>query len=224
MTGKRGHSTFPVPFWVGRVEEDRRPTIAAVHDELGHPADVIANSPRRRSRCSWHDPILPPRPPNATEKVECPLFPRRARRDRGSAYVFLLMVALLVTIIAFAAATSARVQNRAQAAGRDWEDAGLEAFSAIEHAITTINSTPTWRTVYVSGSATPSVQFGRGSFEWKLVDEIDGDLANRTSDPARLYGIGHAGIAIRIYSVLLEPSGADSVTPAPTSWRWEVNP
>jgi hypothetical protein len=40
-----------------------------------------------------------------------------------------------------------------------------------------------------------------------LVDEADGDLANNTADPIRLYGIGRMNQTTRVYSVLLSPGG-----------------
>ena len=95
-----------------------------------------------------------------------------------------------------------------------------------ELAVTRIAADPQWRTTYASSVAIAPIQFGRGTFEWKLVDETDANLADDNADPARLYGIGRTGTAVRIYSVLLLPNAppTPTVAPAPASWRWEVNP
>jgi hypothetical protein len=152
--------------------------------------------------------------------------PCRTRRSRrgGSAYLFLVGVATLMTVIGLALAVTSRLQTRSQNLIRDWEDAGTYAASAVEHGLASVAATSTWRTVYTSGSWIPAKSFGRGSFQWRLVDEADGNLSNNPAQPARLYGKATVGSACRMYSVLLEV-GADGLAHVnPASYRWEINP
>ena len=69
---------------VGRIEEGRRPAVAAIHD-------LIAESAHRCPRCSWHDPYpVPPKNRLQAEKPECPLALAKAplrgwgKREKGS--------------------------------------------------------------------------------------------------------------------------------------------
>jgi hypothetical protein len=91
-------------------------------------------------------------------------------------------------------------------ASDDWNEAGLLAASGIEHALATLNANPAWRNVYVNNTPVPEIAAGRGTLSWKLVDEIDGNLANDPSQKSRLYGIGRVGQAMRLYSVQLPGS------------------
>jgi hypothetical protein len=125
----------------------------------------------------------------------------RRRRRRGSAYVFVLLVALLVTVIGLSALAVERIKGREGAASDDWNEAGLLAQAAVENALGVMNSTPAWRTTLANNTPSASVAMGRGSYQWKWVDEIDGDLANNAGQPVRLYGIGRVGQAVRLFSV-----------------------
>jgi Tfp pilus assembly protein PilX len=148
----------------------------------------------------------------------------KSPKARGSAYFFIMGIAVLMTLIGLSIAITARIQVRAQNLARDWEDAGLIAQSGMEHALATIANTTTWRTVYTSGTWIASKTFGRGSFTWRLVDEIDGSLSNNNTQPARLYAKATVGSATRIFSVLLEV-GSDSLAHVnTTSWKWGINP
>ena len=131
--------------------------------------------------------------------------PRHARR--GSAYVMVMGVSLLVFVIGAGALMAARVATRASAGANDAAEADALATSAIEQALAVINSTAAWRTDLRSGVEAPAQPLGRGSFRWRLVDEADGDLANDPGQPVRLFGTGAVGRATRVYSVLLQPTG-----------------
>ncbi len=148
---------------------------------------------------------------------------RHGRKDRGSAYVFIVGAAMLLTVIGLGIVAISRLQVRAHGLSRDAEEASFTASSAVEHGLATVANNPAWRTAYASGAWVPSIALNRGTFTWKLVDEQDGNLANNPSQPARLYGKGVVGGASRVYSVLLEV-GADSLAHVqPASWRTELN-
>jgi hypothetical protein len=122
--------------------------------------------------------------------------------------VLVLGIATLVAVIGTAAVLAGRVNVRTTAGANDAVEADSLASSAIEQALTLVNSDPAWRTRYTSGVDNGPYALGRGTVTWKLVDEYDGNLANDNVQPARLYGTGSAGRARRVYSVLLQPTGA----------------
>ncbi len=135
-----------------------------------------------------------------------------AVRRRGSAYVFVLGISLIVTVLGMGALTLSRVLAKTTGEGSDWEAAGVLAFSATEHAISYVNaaaaaSPGTWRSGYVSRQTVVTHAMGRGSFSWALKDEVDGNLSADYLRPFRVYGIGTVGSVTRVYSVQVIPAG-----------------
>lgn len=133
-------------------------------------------------------------------------------RRRGSAYVFVLGISLIVTVLGMGALTLSRVSGKATGQGNDWEAAGDLAFSATEHAISYVNaaaavSPSTWRNAFTSRQTAFTQPMGRGSFSWALKDEVDGNLSEDYLRPFRVYGIGTVGSVTRIYSVQVIPAG-----------------
>lgn len=134
------------------------------------------------------------------------------RRPRGSAYLLVIAITMLVTVITFGILMTTRITSRAAAAENDWEEAGTIAFSACEQAVSVINAqaaaNPTgWRSAYTNRQLAVTQSFGRGTMAWALKDEIDGNLADDYSQPVRVYGIGKVNNATRVYSVQLFFSG-----------------
>jgi hypothetical protein len=168
------------------------PPSAVRHDEDAGAAPRPTSPPARQ--VSW----LPLNPQSA---IRNPQLLRAPRCRRGSAYVLVLSTALLLTVIGLAALTAARLGVRMNAAADDGVEAEILAESAVEYALHQVALDPNWRTTYKSGNETTPVPLGRGTISFRLVDETDGLLDNSGSDPVRIYGIGRAGIATRIYSV-----------------------
>ena len=132
---------------------------------------------------------------------------------RGSAYFFVLGITLLVTVLGMGALTLSRVSARVASDGNDWETAGVLAYSAVEHAISTLNSVAAaspsgWRGNYTSGQIAFTQIVGRGKFSWTLKDEIDGNLSSDYLHPVRIYGIGTVGNVTRVYSAQIAPGGS----------------
>ena len=128
---------------------------------------------------------------------------------RASAYMLVLGVSTMVTVIGLSALMVARINTRMVTQGNDSSRAWFLAMSATEHALTVLDTDKaTWRSTYTSGATAQKHDFGSGSFRWVLVDEADGDLKNTDTDPVRLYGIGEIGQVRRVNSVLLQPGGS----------------
>ncbi|HSV15468.1 MAG TPA: hypothetical protein VLI90_14505 [Tepidisphaeraceae bacterium] len=141
-----------------------------------------------------------------------------SRHRRGGAYILVLGVAMLVTVIGMAALMTTRLAAREANSSTDWEEAGTLAQAAVEHAISYLNAKVTanptgWRaafTSYTPGSGVYAFtqSAGRGTFNWAVKDEVDGNFSNNYVDPFRLYGIGKVGLATRVYSVQIVPAGS----------------
>jgi hypothetical protein len=146
--------------------------------------------------------------------VKCrPFHPRAAAARRGSIYTLVMGLAMLVTVVGAGLLAAARMTARAATNTNDWDEAGVLAYSAVQHAIASVNAagavSPTaWRSNYTSGKYAFSASLGRGTMSWVLTDEVDGNLSADYARPIRLYGVGSVGRAKRCYSILLYPAGA----------------
>jgi hypothetical protein len=136
---------------------------------------------------------------------------------RGSAYILVLGVALLLTVIGMGTLLTTRLAGKQSGNAADWQQAGLIAQSMVEQAMSNLNAQiaanpATWRsafTSYTSGNTAAFTQtnsIGVGS--WVVKDEVDGNFANNYADPFRLYGIGKVGQATRVYSVQVVTAGS----------------
>ncbi|HEX8911644.1 MAG TPA: hypothetical protein VF796_04740 [Humisphaera sp.] len=132
--------------------------------------------------------------------------PRRRAR-RGAAYVLVLSLGLVISVIGMGVLLTTRVAVRDATRTGEVDEAAVLAQSAAEWGMAAIANDTNWRTTYTSGTATAERPLGRGYVSFKLVDETDGNLSNGTNDNVRVYGIGRVGSAKRIYSVSLMPSG-----------------
>ncbi len=131
---------------------------------------------------------------------------RRTRR-RGSLYVAVLGVTIIVGMMGLAAMHVVRMNLKASTSRNDRYEAVVLASSAVENGLIVVDNTPTWRTSLVSGVTYPAtpVTLGRGTFTWKLID-TDGNLADDPSDSVLLQGIGRVGDVTHVEQVLLQPT------------------
>jgi hypothetical protein len=148
--------------------------------------------------------------------------PAAGVRRRGSAYLMVLGTAMLVSLLGLSAMVLTRVERRADAAVQDAARARLLAQSAVELAMQRIADHGTWRTGHVSGVWTADIPLGDGTISYRLVDEIDGNLASSTGAPVVLDGRGRYGVATRYVRVTLAPveptAVPEAMRPVPGSW------
>ena len=130
---------------------------------------------------------------------------KRSMSRRGSAYVMVLAISLLVAVIGVAALTAVRVQLRTSANSSDAEDARVLAQSGVEWVRALINLDPNWRTNYTSGSSA-TIALGGGSFTASAADPVDNDYTNSPLDPIRINVTGFKGRARQKVTVTLAPS------------------
>ena len=126
---------------------------------------------------------------------------RTPRPRRGSIYVAVLGVAIILTLIGMMAVTLVRIDRRAAVAGFDLTEATLLSQSACEHSITKlINNDMTWRGGHTHNIWQPAETFGNGSFKWKLMAD-SGDLESPAGGPVKIVGQGTVNDAVQEYSV-----------------------
>lgn len=121
--------------------------------------------------------------------------PRASRR--GSVYLAVLGTALIVSLLAFSALALQRVQNRMLTKSIDVRQAQLYAEAAIELGLLAIKNDPNWRTTYPSGTWFSNRNIDEGGCTLLVVDPIDADLDDNTSDPIMMTGIGKSGTAVQ---------------------------
>jgi len=137
-----------------------------------------------------------------TPRIPTP-YTRAARR--GSTYVMILGVSMILMVIGLAAIAVTRINSRTVRTGNDWAEAQVLAFSAVEHALKRIDGVSDWRTRF-KGKET-KIAFGRGTLSWKLVDPDDGDLADDPQDPFQIVARGAVNDAAFAVSMDCHVSG-----------------
>jgi len=123
---------------------------------------------------------------------------------KGSVYVYVLSVALLITGIGLSSLWAMRAERRIAGVGEAVVQARIAAGSFLDVALLRIANNPSWRSAYTHDVWVADETVDNVSYTFKLVDEQDADLANDDTQPARLYARATVGDAVRIYSVLLE--------------------
>jgi len=126
-------------------------------------------------------------------------------RRRGTLYVAVLSTALIVTVIGLAALLGARLLQRATSLTENAVRADIQAQTTIDRALLRLVNDATWRARYINDTWTAPETLDGVTTSFKLVDELDGNLANDPNQPVRLHGRAAVGDALRIYSVQLTP-------------------
>jgi hypothetical protein len=136
---------------------------------------------------------------------------------QGSAYVLVLGVALLLTVIGMGTLLTTRLAGKQSGNATDWQQSGLIAQSMVEQAMSYLNAqiaaNPAgWRSSFTSYTSGGAVAFSQttsiGAGSWVVKDQVDGNFANNYADPFQLYGIGKVGQTTRVYSVQVVPAGS----------------
>lgn len=117
---------------------------------------------------------------------------RRVDTRRGTLYIAVLGVTLIVGMVALSSATVGRLELRRVVSTGEQREAELLAQSAVEFGLNQMLNTPNFRDAFTSGVENGNYPLGGGTFTWAAVDE-DGDLSDNDSDPFTLKGIGRVG-------------------------------
>lgn len=126
-------------------------------------------------------------------------------RRRASVYVAVLSVSLLVTVIGLGALLAARVGLRDAALTGHAVQADLLAQSAADLVLFRFCQDDTWRATQPHDLWSDPEQLDGGTFTYRVVDELDGNLAADAGQPFRLHVQATTQGAVRLYSVLVTP-------------------
>lgn len=125
---------------------------------------------------------------------------------RGSAYLMVLAVAMIVATMGLGALVAVRAQMRAAYSAGDATEARQYALSAIELGRLWISEDPQWRTNRPHGVWVSSQPIGSGTYTLEVTDPVDGNLANRPHDPVVMKATAVKGQARHMVQVTLEAS------------------
>ncbi len=140
---------------------------------------------------------------------------RTAAQRRGSVYVAVLGVALIVAVIGVSSVHVARVETRQAVALDEMARARLAAQSGVECVLAKIKNDSNWRQTYGNGNtnlvsnlagALALAGSSPESFDFTLTD-TDGDLDDDDQDAVTVRCVGTAGNARHVIEVLLQPNG-----------------
>ncbi|HVS70922.1 MAG TPA: hypothetical protein VHQ47_06680 [Phycisphaerae bacterium] len=128
----------------------------------------------------------------------------RTRRQRGTVYIAILGLSILVAVIGLGGIALSRAQGRARDLQADTDEARGYAMDAVELARTLINADANWRTDYSNGNWFTNQSWGNGSFTLNVTDPA-GALNNADTDPVTVTGTGMKGQAVQRIQVTLVP-------------------
>lgn len=124
---------------------------------------------------------------------------------KGSLYISVLGVAMVVSIIGLSSVMISRLELRSAHDTQLVTEAGVLSQSAIEWGITRINADSNWRNTYTNDAWQPDQAFGNGLFSFKLVAD-SGDLTNPANGDVNIVGRGVVSRATQLCSVRVNNS------------------
>jgi hypothetical protein len=130
---------------------------------------------------------------------------RNARR--GGVYLAVLGTSLIVVLLALSALALQRIQNRMLTTSADIRQAQLNAEAAIELGLLAMKQDTNWRTTYTNGHWFTNRSLTLGTCSLDGTDPVDSDLADNTTDPVVLTGIGDSGTSEQRVQVTIDPLG-----------------
>ena len=128
------------------------------------------------------------------------------RNRRGTVYIAVLGVTLIVAVMASVAVSVVRIERRVDATYADQQTARVLAQTGVEFGTNWMANNTAWRTALVSGVEGPLRSMNGGTYTWKVAD-ADGDLNDDLRDGVELCGIGRVGDAVVVEQVELMPAG-----------------
>ncbi len=120
---------------------------------------------------------------------------QREQRNKGSVYVLVMSVCLLLTTIGLGALIAVRVDRRTVQLTQDTINARMAAQSALAWGLTYIEQTPNWRSDQSNGTWLADQSLGQATWSLQVEDDSDSDLSNSDYHPVRMTGIGSKGQA-----------------------------
>lgn len=133
---------------------------------------------------------------------------RSPRRCRGSIYLLVLGMIMIIGVIGFGGLMVSRIQLRTANAANDFAVSRLCARAGMEAAMHKMRTDPTWRTDLGNGTWFNKVPLGQGNYSVSAADPISGDITIATNHPVVLTGTGSKGTAVYSLQVAVQVSPA----------------
>lgn len=130
---------------------------------------------------------------------------RRAATRRGGVYLLVLSVSMVVSLTGVTALYLVRLRSAVSMMGEQAAQARLDAASMIEVLAHRLNDTADWRSTTAHDAWSDWTDMDRWRWRWKVIDEVDGSLANNADHPVRLTVHVERGLAQRVLSVQMSP-------------------
>jgi hypothetical protein len=120
---------------------------------------------------------------------------RISHRQRGSVYLLVVGVVMLVTVMSVSGVMVARIQARTSGQLNDLAEAQRFALSAIELGRARVAQDANWRANNPNGVWIANQAIGKGTVSLEVTDPLDGNFTNRPHDGVLLRGTGRKGRA-----------------------------
>ena len=173
--------------------------------------DSILSTAARWAGPRKHTPM---RPPSARS---------RAGARRGSVYLIVLSVSMIVLVIGLSGLMVSRIEQRSASAVSDMTHARLHALAAVEIGMFIMEADPlNWRALFKAGFLPTDMPLGNGTLTLEAADPLDGDLTNGAADPVLFTGIGIEGAARHKLQVTITFAGGVAEF-QPGSWKQVVD-
>lgn len=128
-------------------------------------------------------------------------------QKRGSVYVAVAGVAVIVSMVGLTAMHLSRLELRRITTQQNADYARSLAYSSVEFALGRIGLDSDWRENYTHNEENSTSPVGLSErFAFKFIDNNDGDLDNGDDDPVEIQGIGRWGNATFVYSTTYAPA------------------
>lgn len=142
---------------------------------------------------------------------------------RGSSYLLVLSVSMIIALIGLSGLIAARIDHKIASTTSDATEARFYALAAIEIGLFAIDEDPLkWRKAFDGGALPVNMAVGNGTLTLEVIDPIDNDLLNDTTEPILMTGIGAKGMAIhKVQVTLVFTGGVTNFMPG--SWKQVVD-
>ncbi len=146
-----------------------------------------------------------------------------APERRGSAYILVLSVSMIVAVIGISGLMVSRIEQRSASASSDMTAARTHAVAAVEMGLFAIEADPlNWRESFDSGNLPTDMPIAGGTLTLLATDPVDADLTNNAADPVLFTAIGVDGAARHKLQVTITFTGGVAEF-QPGSWKQVVD-
>lgn len=135
----------------------------------------------------------------------------RHYRRRGTVYLAVLAVAMIVTTIGLSGLLALRIRQSNLADSEAATIARITAASYVERTMLSLALDDNWKSNTPDDTWTGTQQWGRATCSYKVVEERASNLMANGGWPVRIYGRSEVGDVVRIYSVLFRPPGSPEI-------------